>query len=134
MNLSVPAELLDEMFDHAKTIYPQEACGFLVGHGTLATRFMSLPNILQSETAYEIDPAILASTFRSLRESSEELVAIFHSHPSGPAEPSKTDLQRAFYPEAAHVIVSLADQERPEIRAFRIIDGRAYEVELHAIV
>jgi hypothetical protein len=43
-------------------------------------------------------------------------------------------LERAFYPEVAHIIVSLADPERPQARGFRIIDGEAFEIELHAIV
>ena len=93
-----------------------------------------MENLLDSETAFEIDPALLASTFRSLRESGEELVAIFHSHPKGPAEPSQRDLARAYYPEAGHIIVSLADWESPQVRGFRIIDGQSYEIELHAIV
>jgi proteasome lid subunit RPN8/RPN11 len=90
--------------------------------------------MLASETAYEIDPAVLASTFRSLRETGEELVAIVHSHPRGPAEPSKRDLERAYYPRAAHVIVSLAAPESPVVKAFRIIDGQAYEIEIRAIL
>src|SRR5437870_3467486 len=103
--------LFDQMITHAKGVFPQEACGFLVGRGGSPTRFLPMPNMLQSETAYEIDPALLAATFRSLRESGEELVAIVHSHPRGPAEPSATDLERAYYPEAVHMIVSLAEPD-----------------------
>ena len=133
MNITLPAELLDKMVDYARSRYPKEACGLLVGRGG-QTRFLPMENLLDSETAFEIDPALLASTFRSLRESGEELVAIFHSHPKGPAEPSKRDLARAYYPEAGHIIVSLADWESPQVRGFRIIDGQSYEIELHAIV
>jgi proteasome lid subunit RPN8/RPN11 len=62
------------------------------------------------------------------------LIAIFHSHPHGPAEPSKTDIERAYYPEVAHLIVSLAELERPQAVAFRILDGEALAIELHVIV
>jgi [CysO sulfur-carrier protein]-S-L-cysteine hydrolase len=134
MNVTADARLIDAMTDHAKKLYPQEACGILAGHGRNATRFIPLPNALSSETAYEIDPGVLAGTLRGLRANAEELVAIFHSHPRGPAEPSPRDLEQAFYPEAAHIIVSLASREEPQIRAFRIIDGRSLEIELHAIV
>jgi hypothetical protein len=41
---------------------------------------------------------------------------------------------RAYYPEAAHIIVSLERPERPVVRGFRIIDGKALEIELRAIV
>jgi proteasome lid subunit RPN8/RPN11 len=134
MNINLHAHLIDEIVDHAKTTYPQEACGLLIGHGNDALRFLPTVNILASETAFEIDPAVLASTFRSLRESGEDLVAIVHSHPRGPAEPSKRDSELAYYPAAAHLIVSLAALEHPQVRAFRVIDGQTYEIEVHAIL
>jgi len=127
-------DLVAQMIVHAKQVYPEEACGLLTGRDGRATRFVPLKNVLRSETAYEIDPAIFAATLRSIRDAAEELIAIFHSHPRGQANPSKSDLERAAYADVAHVIVSLAIWERPEIRAFRIIDGHDYEIELHAIV
>ncbi len=38
-----------------------------------------------------------------------ELVAIFHSHPQGPAYPSATDIAEFFYPGTAVMIASPAD-------------------------
>ena len=134
MSITLGPDLLNAMTDHAKATLPEEACGLVVIRPPHDMRFIPLPNSLRSETAYDIDPALLASIFRQLRESREELLAIFHSHPKGPAYPSKHDLERAFYPEVAHVIASLADPDRPQIRAFRIIDGEAFEIELRAIV
>jgi proteasome lid subunit RPN8/RPN11 len=134
MHISIAAEIMDQLVNHARGVYPQEACGLLIGHTPNAERFVAATNILASETAYEMDPAFLAATLRSLRTSGEQLIAIVHSHPRGSAEPSETDLRRAYYPEAAHVIVSLASLERPQVRGFRIIDGQAYEIELHAIL
>ena len=121
------------MIKHAKEKYPQEACGLLVGTGA-ADRFIPMENTLASSTAFEMDPAKLISTLRDLRGAGEELVAICHSHPRGPARPSKSDIERAYYPEAAHLIISLADPERPQAAAFRIIDGEVLEIDVHAIV
>ena len=87
MNFTLDSALLDRMIDHARAALPNEACGLLVGRNGQASRFIPAENTLRSETAYEIDPAFLAATFRSLRETGEELVAIFHSHPKGPARP-----------------------------------------------
>jgi proteasome lid subunit RPN8/RPN11 len=134
MNVSLVPSILDEIVMHSKSVYPQEGCGLLAGRDGTVTRFIPAPNVLMSKTAYEIDPAFLVSAFRRMRETGEELVGIFHSHPDGPAEPSQSDLNRAFYPQAAHVIVSLSDPKCPLVRAFRIIDGSAFEIELHAIV
>jgi proteasome lid subunit RPN8/RPN11 len=134
MDITLSSDLLEDMITHAKTTLPQEACGFLIGSGTHASRFQAMPNSLASATAYEIDPALLAATFRSLRETGEELVGIVHSHPRGPAEPSTRDRERAFYPQAAHLIISLADADQPQVRGYRIIDGEAYEIECRIVI
>ncbi len=93
-----------------------------------------MENVAGSETAYEMAPAQLIGALRGLRDAGEELVAIYHSHPQGPARPSRIDIERAYYPNAAYVIVSLAEPERPLAAAFRIIDGEALEIEVHVIV
>ena len=126
-------DLLEEVIAHAKASYPKEGCGFLAGR-RIAERFIPMRNICGSEAEYEADPAQVAAALRSLRDSGETLIAIYHSHPRGPARPSRTDIERAYYPGAAHLIVSLAEPERPLAAAFRIVDGKVLEVEVHVIV
>jgi proteasome lid subunit RPN8/RPN11 len=134
MNVLLAPGILEEVIRHAKACYPEEGCGLLRGRGRLAERLVPMRNVLASEREYEMDPQELVQELRSIRESGEELVAIYHSHPHGPASPSKRDIGRAYYPSAAMIIVSLADPERPAAAAFRIAGGEALEVELHAIV
>lgn len=133
MNLLLAPGLLDKVIEDAKANYPLEACGLLVGRGS-ATRFIPMINVLASSSGYEMDPSSLISIFRDLRVGGEELIAIYHSHPHGPARPSKSDIERAYYPEALHLIVSLAEPECPQAAAFRILDGEVLEIEVHAIV
>jgi len=133
VNLLLAPGLLGRVIEHAKANYPHEACGLLVGPGS-AIRFIPMENILASSSAYEMDPGKLISTLRDLRSTGEDIQAIYHSHPHGPARPSKSDIERAYYPEAAHLIVSLADPERPQTAAFRIIAGEVIEIEVRAIV
>ena len=97
-------------------------------------RFIPVENAKASSSEYEMDPAELIRVWRELRKIGEQLVAIYHSHPSGPAELSKRDIEHAYYPEAAHLIVSLAEPERPRTAAFRIIEGEVLEIEVHVIV
>jgi proteasome lid subunit RPN8/RPN11 len=133
MDLTVSAEILDQILRHSKSAYPNEGCGLLVGQ-TSAERFIPITNLSASPTEYEMDPAELIRVLRELRGTGERLVAIYHSHPNGPAELSRKDIERAYYPEAAQVVVSLADQGHRETAAFRIIDGGAIPIELHVIV
>lgn len=134
MNLTISGDLLSEVIEHARTCHPREGCGFLVGRTGVANRFVPMPNRLGSSTAFEIDPALLFQFFRSLRQSGEDLVAIYHSHPHGEAYPSKRDVENAFYPDCFHLIVSPADFDRPKARVFRIVEGSVLEGELHVTV
>ncbi|PYS42913.1 MAG: hypothetical protein DMG14_02515 [Acidobacteria bacterium] len=133
MDLTLAPDILEQLIEYAKNAYPHEACGLLVGRNA-ADRFIPITNISAHAREYEMDPGELIAALRSLRDMGEELLAIFHSHPHGPAEPSKTDIERAYYPEAAHLILSLAEPERPLALAFRIVDGEVLPIELHAIV
>lgn len=133
MDLRLAPGILEEAIEQARTAYPREACGLLVGRG-MAGRLVAITNISDNAQEFEMEPSELVAVLRDLRGSGEELVGIFHSHPNGPAKPSPTDVARAYYPEAAQLIVSLADVERPETAAFRIVDGQVFPVELHVIV
>jgi proteasome lid subunit RPN8/RPN11 len=133
MDLVLTPGLLEQVIEHAKTAYPNEGCGLLVGHGS-AERLIPMKNVADSATDYEMDPAELIRVFRDLRISGEQLIAIYHSHPRGPAKPSQKDIERAYYPEAAHLIVSCADLKRARAEAFRIVDGSALPIEVHVIV
>jgi proteasome lid subunit RPN8/RPN11 len=126
--------ILEEIIGHARKSYPDEGCGLLAGRQT-ADRFIPVTNIASDPARqFEMEPAELIHSLRELRTSGEQLIAVYHSHPNGPARPSKTDIDRAYYPEAAQIIVSMADPELPRVEAFRIIDGEALPVEVHVIV
>jgi proteasome lid subunit RPN8/RPN11 len=133
MDLILAPGILEEVIQRAKDGCPNEACGLLVGRDAV-DRFIPVKNIAAGPDRYEMDPAELISVLRNLRETGEKLLAVFHSHPQGPAELSKTDIEHAYYPEAAHLIISLADPDRPQAAAFRIVDGQAIAVELRVIV
>jgi proteasome lid subunit RPN8/RPN11 len=55
--------------------------------------------------------------------------AIYHSHTRSAPEPSQTDINLAFYPDALYVIVGVAGEEA-DVRAWRIVDRQVSEVEL----
>ena len=68
---------------------------------------------------------------RQMRQAREELLAIYHSHPRGPAQPSASDIEMAFYSEAVYLIAALNPQW--ELRAFRIRYQAVTEVAIEII-
>ena len=121
------------MLAQLQDVYPLEGCGLLAGRGGRVERIYPVDNALRSPTEFEMDPGQQVQAMFDLEEAGWEMVAIYHSHPYGPPEPSTTDVARAFYPEVLQVIVSLADRERPSVRAFAIAGGQVEEVLLEIV-
>jgi len=134
LNLSLAHGLLEQIVAHTRAGLPLECCGLLAGQESSVTEFISITNRLASPTEFDMEPAELIGALRSLRTDGKRLLAIVHSHPRGPAFPSTKDIARAWYPGVAHVIVSFASAETPEVHGFRILDGEVIEIELRAIV
>ena len=111
----------------------QECCGLLAGREDVITRIFPAVNALASPTAYEIAPRELFRLIREIRAAGTELMGIYHSHPNGKNEPSRRDVERAYYPDAAHFILSpRADAAQP-MRAFFIREGIVEELEVQVI-
>lgn len=137
----LPDAIRAALVEHARHEYPNEACGIVIGsapaaEGGQALRFAPTRNAAASPYRYEIDSGDLLRLTLDADAADEAFWAIVHSHVRSPAHPSPTDLGLAFYPDALYVLVSLAEAEadpvtgQPGVRAWRIVDGAAHEVEL----
>jgi proteasome lid subunit RPN8/RPN11 len=123
----------ETLVQQALSAYPLEACGLMAGNEVRVQRLYPANNILKSPIAYEMDPTQQLQAMIDMEQRGWELIAIYHSHPQGPPVPSATDVAQAYYPEAAHVIISLTDQQRPTIRCFNIISGKVTEIPLQLV-
>jgi [CysO sulfur-carrier protein]-S-L-cysteine hydrolase len=131
--VQVHRAVLDTLLTAARWDPQIECCGLLAGRDGVISVVLPARNALASATAYEIEPAELFALFRRMREERLELLGIYHSHPDTDNAPSASDIERAYYPDAAYFIVSpQADASRP-IRAFRIAGGRAVELAIEII-
>lgn len=137
MALKVRQEHLDRIIAQARAEAPNECCGMLAGRGEVVEAVFPGRNKDQSPKTYLMDPEDQLRAFRAIDERGWELVGIYHSHPHTEAVPSRTDTERALdqtgtplYPDARYMIVSLRDTAHPQVRAFRIADGRFTEEEV----
>ena len=133
-SVSLSADLVQAIVDHARAEYPNEACGVVVGdrpaaEGGVALRFEPARNKAASPYRYEIHPDDLLRLTIATDDADEVFWAIVHSHVRSPARPSPTDVGLALYPESLYVLVSLVSDE-PALGAFRIVDGAIHDVEL----
>jgi proteasome lid subunit RPN8/RPN11 len=128
--ICLAASQIKEMIAQAAALYPEEACGLVAGRHGRAVRLYPIENVRHSPVAYEMDPLQQIRAMLALENEGLELLAIYHSHPDGPPRPSATDVTQAYYPDSAHLIISLANRERPAVRAFRIADGLVTEIAI----
>jgi proteasome lid subunit RPN8/RPN11 len=111
------------MVAHAIQDAPNECCGIIAGKDGRATKLFRAKNSEASPYRYNVDPKDLLKIFRECEHNDWTFIAIYHSHTASEAYPSPTDVRLAFWPEAAYVLISLADPAGPVVRAFRIEDG-----------
>ena len=91
------------------------------GVGVVTARF-AVGNDLASPTAYHTNARDLLAAFRAMREGNLDVLAVYHSHPTSDAVPSRRDVAENTYGDSVvHLIVGLA-HEKPDVRAWWITE------------
>lgn len=124
----IPPALAERMVAHLVSEAPNEGCGLLAGRNERVEAMYHIANADQSPVHYTLDSREQLLSLQKIDDADLQLLAIYHSHTRTPARPSPTDIEMAtitgrFYSDILYVIVSLADRNHPDIRAFRIEAG-----------
>ena len=127
--MRISRELLEDVIAHARADAPNECCGMIASRDGEAVAVHRARNAAASPLRYEIDGMEQYKIQTEIEDAGLELGAIYHSHTRSAPEPSQTDVNLAFYPEALYVIVGVKDAE-PDVRAWRIVDGNVSQVPL----
>jgi len=123
-------DLYDELVAHALAEAPNECCGVIAASDGRAVQVHRARNKFASPLRFEIDEADLIRIWNEIDDADLDVAAIYHSHTRSAPEPSQTDINGAAqWPGALWVIVGLAG-EAPEVRTWRIDEGRVSEAEL----
>jgi proteasome lid subunit RPN8/RPN11 len=124
----LPSALMRRLLDHAVRELPNEACALLGGDSVTRTirTVHAARNSMASPYRYEVDPRDLVDIVHRIEREGDDLVAIFHSHPGGPAVPSPTDVRDARYP-VIHLLASMSGGDE-RLRAWTIGAGGQSEV------
>jgi [CysO sulfur-carrier protein]-S-L-cysteine hydrolase len=133
MALVLEREYVDEMIAHAREDVPNEACGIIAGKDGRATKLYRAINAEASPYRYSVDTRDLLRIHKEVDANDWDFLVIYHSHTHTEAYPSPTDVRLAAWPEAHYVLVSLQDEAKPVVRAFRIQDGEVSEEDLEIV-
>ena len=134
--VSLAGETVAQIAALARRGYPHEVCGLLIGRaGGTATQvdvvFEGRNRAAGAERRYLLDPDDFLAAESLARGTGRDVVGVWHSHPDHPAVPSSTDLEHA-WPGYSYVIVAVTSDGLPEVRSWRLHDGRFVEERLQS--
>ena len=121
----IPEQVRAALVAHSEAEAPNEACGLVLLRDGAAERYEHGRNEAASPYRFELafdDPEVWFA------EDEGYELAVFHSHLSAPARPSRTDVENIGQWEGRpYLILSL---RTGDLAAFRIQDGRIAALEL----
>lgn len=102
------------MLAHARDELPNECCGLLAGCilgpetavGDVYRRY-ALLNSAASPVEYLSDPRSMFEAVRDMRRHGDDILAVYHSHPTSDPVPSRTDRERNYSTDVVNLIISL---------------------------
>jgi proteasome lid subunit RPN8/RPN11 len=121
----IPAEIREQLTQHARQGLPNEACGLVAFREGVAERFLPGENTLESPYRFALKPRDPTDFF--LEDEGYEL-AVFHSHPQTKPRPSRTDIENIGLWEGKPYLIMRADTG--ELLGWRIQGGRVEPVPL----
>ena len=121
----IPDDVRKQLVAHAEREAPNEACGLVLIRDGRAERYEPGRNAAASPFRFELeldDPELWFA------EDDGYELAVFHSHLSAPARPSRTDVENiGLWERKPYVILSLRTRD---LAAFRIEGGQIDEIPL----
>jgi proteasome lid subunit RPN8/RPN11 len=129
--MRIAQSLIDEMVAHARAELPNECCGMVGGADGEAGVVIPVVNSAASPLRFEMDPQGQYNALKTIEDDGKEMLAIYHSHTKSAAYPSQTDVNQAVnWPDAIYLIVSLQDEDAPEVKGYWLKDLVIADAEL----
>jgi proteasome lid subunit RPN8/RPN11 len=123
----IPADVRAALVAHSQQEAPNEACGLVLLRDGTAERYEPGRNAAASPYRFELefdDPEIWYA------EDEGYELAVFHSHVSAPARPSRTDVENiGLWEGKPYLVYSL---QADDLAAFRIEDGQIDQISLRS--
>jgi proteasome lid subunit RPN8/RPN11 len=127
--LQIPLAIHDALIAQARAELPNECVGLLAGlpDGLVLERY-PLVNSLADPRRFLSEPRSMFEAEKKRRAAGLEFLAVYHSHPTNPAVPSRTDLENNYSEDVMCLIVSLMHPE-PVVKAYWLTSANFREAE-----
>jgi proteasome lid subunit RPN8/RPN11 len=132
--IQIPNSIHADMIAHAKAGFPLEVCGILGGINDTVSVNYRMTNTDASNEHFMMDPKEQFAVVKDLRTKGLTMLAVYHSHPETPARPSVEDIRLALTPGVSHIIISLADSQKVDVKSFKIDQDKVEPETIEIIV
>ncbi len=127
--LTISFDLYEKMKAHVNSTLPEEACGLVGGTGSTASIVFCVENELHSPVQYRMKAEEQLQSMVYLDHHQLDLLAAYHSHPTGPQHPSETDIEQWFYLDAVLLIWSKVGEDW-QLNGFQVEGDLVREIEI----
>ena len=129
MVVHISRSQLQLILNHARSTYPEECCGFLLGKDSdprIVVRALPAQNTNRDsrKNRFNIDPMERVRADEEARRANLDLIGIYHSHPDAPPQPSQVDLEDA-WPRYTYLVVSVQNGEPKGVAAWTLSEDRS---------
>jgi [CysO sulfur-carrier protein]-S-L-cysteine hydrolase len=129
--IQLPRQIVNKILAQAQAKEELEVCGLVSLNNDNKMKLFAITNTAtDSSHFYEMDPRETIQAMKTMRDEKSELFAIYHSHPSTPATPSKADIEKAGYPDALYLIISLNTKGVLELKGYKIQHENVITIDL----
>ena len=89
-----------------------------------------MTNVEQSPVGYSMDPKEQLLIEKAMRQRGQRMAGIYHSHTATAAYPSPVDVQLAISPDISYVLVSLKNDNNPDVFSYRIHGSHVFKEDV----
>ena len=135
--LFIQNEIAKKLRTHAKSEYPRECCGIILGKRTeeqkTAEKIIQTENISGSLRYFQIDPLAVLKAELSAEQEQLEITGFYHSHPDCKAIPSEQDIT-GMIAGYSYLIISVRDGECADMRSFERISQTGLDIKEEMLI
>jgi proteasome lid subunit RPN8/RPN11 len=117
----VTKDVAAKLISIVQSRYPNEACGLLAGQDHHLTEAIEVYNSVESGSPlFYLEPKEMIRSIQSIREKGLQWMGVFHSHPNGSIQPSRTDIENWHYPNLLYCIAAVESYENIPFKIYRL--------------
>lgn len=137
MKVTIRKSDYEKMLSHARSVWPEEACGLIAGIDHIddtdpdakveireIRKVYLLENRDHTNVHFSLDPGEHLKAVVDMRKHHLKPLGNWHSHPETPSRSSAEDIRLASFDHtASYLILSLMDKEHPVLHSFHVENG-----------